>query len=96
MTNIIVPVEREDVTAQIKQMHKYIAEANNVSNNSTYKSINFALITLAHARGFYGCLKGLGLLPKDEMVGETIDMVQIKIEDILDEKRRTDMPKWKH
>jgi len=93
---ILIIVSKDALTIQIKRMHKYISEANEVNNNSSYESLNFAKLTLANGRGIYICLKGLGLLSEDEITGENIDRVQKKIDYILEEKRRKDLPKWKH
>jgi hypothetical protein len=88
MPEILYTVKQEATSILIKRMNKYISEANEVNSDSAYESLRFARLTLANSRGIYICLKGLGLLSKDEVIGENIDRVQQKIEDILDEKRR--------
>ncbi|MDF2538853.1 MAG: hypothetical protein K0S76_1874 [Herbinix sp.] len=93
---ILTTVPVEALAAQKRRMNKYLGEANEVNNYSTYQALTNARIALAHGRGFYGCLKGLGVLTNPDFTADTIDMIEKKIESILDEKRRSDLPRRKH
>jgi hypothetical protein len=92
---ILYSVSKDAVVIQDKRMHRLLAEANSTDERSTYRALNDAYRALNIARGFYEALNGLGLLEIQNLVGEDIERIEKKINDILDSKRRRDTLKWR-
>ena len=88
MPEILYSVKQSDVIIQDKRMHRYLADANLVDERSTRKALNDAYRALHIARGFYEVLNGLGLLNEHNMVGEDIERIEQKIQEIMAERNR--------
>ena len=92
---IILAVQKEKVLIQTKRMHKYLCEANSVSADSSFKTIDEAFRSLYIAKGFYHTLHGMELLSEGNTVAEDIDRVEVKLNFIKEEKRRKHGLGWK-
>jgi len=93
---IVIPVDKDAVTVQIKRMHKYLQSANSIGAGSSIKDLQEALRVLCIAKGSYNVLKGFGLLADGITVSDDIDRIENKINGIMEEKYRSKGIVWKH
>jgi len=90
---IVIPVDKDAVTVQIKRMHKYLQSANSIGSDSSIKDLQEAWRVLCIAKGSYHVLKGFGLLDGNM---DDIDRIENKINGILEERYRSKGIVWKH
>lgn len=92
---IVIPVDKNASKAQISQLLMLLRLANDIHKNSTYVKVNKAKEALYEAKGMYRILRSLKILEESSLIGEDIDRIESKIQNIYEEKRRTDFPKWR-
>lgn len=96
MSNILVAVDKDNVKAQINKMNECLGQARSVRPESTFIAVYDARDNLYLAKGYYYALGGVGLLQDCRIVYEDIVRVEEKISNIIEEKRRKQLPEWKH
>jgi hypothetical protein len=92
---IVIPVDKKNVTYLKSIMIGHLRLAKDVRTESTILRVREAQASLHKAQGMFEVLKGLDLLDDASVIGEDIDRAIEKIDSVLEEKRRKDMPKWR-
>jgi hypothetical protein len=69
--------------------------ANDIRTDSTYVKVSKAKEALYEGKGMYRVLNSLRLLDEKSVIGEDIDRIETKINNIYEEKRRKEYPKWR-
>lgn len=92
---IVIPVDKKKVVQLRSQMLTHLRVAKDIRADHTYVRVREAQAQLYKAQGMYEVLKGLDLLEDAGLLSEDIDRVIEKVDSILEEKCRKDMPKWR-
>lgn len=95
MNEIVITVSQKVTKELIAHMIMLIRLANEVSKDSTYAKINKSKEALFEAKGMYRVLKSQQMLKEKELIGSDIERIEEKIQNVYEEKRRKEMPKWR-
>lgn len=89
-------IDKEAVTSLKADLDRLIRLAMDVTADSSFEAIRKAQNASYRALGTFIVLRDLGLLEDSETIAEDIDRIERKQLSILEEKRRRDIPRWKH
>ncbi len=90
---IVTTVDRAAAREQISQLMTLLICANGATSRSTYTNVSKARDALFEAKGMYRVLNGLDLISEQSTIGEDIDRIEAKIQDIYEGKRRKERPR---
>lgn len=91
----VLTVDKATVSVLKDNLYKLIKSAQDISAQSTFEHLRLAKESLDIARGLFKALNELGLIDDLSITEEDLERVQRKHMHVLEDKRRSDRPRWK-
>lgn len=92
---LLLTVDKGAVQSVKDSLRDYINKANAINPEITYVALRRAEEWLQRAKAIHKTLKVLDLLDEASVTEEDLERTENKLRDILEEKRRKDIPKWR-